>query len=132
MADRLAHTAGTAIEGAADPHDALTRLASSYVDTVLRSDNLMATFASELGNLPDPDRKELVRVQRAYIAQWIGLLRTVAPDLPEPAARITVHAALTIVNDLARTPRIAARPGIAAELAEMAVTVLGAKGSARR
>jgi AcrR family transcriptional regulator len=132
MADRLARTADTAIGEAADPHDALTRLASSYVDTVLRSDNLMATFASELGNLPDPDRKELVRVQRAYVAQWIGLLRTVTPDLPEPAARITVHAALTIVNDLARTPRIAARPGIAAELAEMAVTVLGARRSARR
>ena len=50
-----------------------------------------------------------------------------APDLSEPEARITVHAALTIVNDLARTPRIAARPGIAAELAELAVTVLEAR-----
>jgi hypothetical protein len=97
------------------------------VDTVLRSDNLMATFATEHANLPEPDRKELVRVQRTYVAQWIHQLRTVAPGLSEPEARITVHAALTIVNDLARTPRIAARPGIAAELAELAVTVLEAR-----
>jgi AcrR family transcriptional regulator len=127
MAERLDRTAGAAIHGAVDPRDALARLASSYVDTVLRSDNLMATFASEHANLPDPDRKELVRVQRAYVAQWIRLLRTVAPGLSEPEARVTVHAALTIVNDLARTPRIAARPAIAGELAELAVTVLEAR-----
>ena len=127
MADRLDRTAEAAITGAADPREALARLASSYVDTVLRSDNLMAVFAGELANLPDPDRKELLRVQRAYVAQWIGLLGTVAPDLAEREARVTVHAALTIVNDLARTPRVAARPGIAAELAELAVTVLEAR-----
>jgi AcrR family transcriptional regulator len=127
MADRLALTADTAIGDAADPDDALARLASSYVDTVLRSDNLLATFASEHGNLPDPDRKELLRVQRTYVAQWVRLLRTVAPELSEPEARITVHAALTIVNDLARTPRIAARQGIATELTALAVTVLEAR-----
>ncbi len=126
MADRLARTAETAIGEAAGPRDGLARLASSYVDTVLRSDNLMATFASELGNLPDPDRKELVRVQRTYVAQWIRLVRDLDPELAEAQARITVHAALTIVNDLARTPRLAARPGIAVELAELAVTVLEA------
>ena len=126
MADRLARTADTAIGEAAGPRDALTRLVSSYVDTVLRSDHLMATFASELGNVPDPDRKELVRVQRTYVAQWIRLVRDLEPELSEAQARITVHAALTIVNDLARTPRLAGRPGIAAELAELAVTVLEA------
>ena len=124
MADRLASTAATAIGEAADPPDALARLASSYVDTVLRSDNLMATFASEHANLPDPDRKELVRVQREYVAQWIRLVRAISPELGEPDVRITVHAALTVVNDLARTPRILARPGIAAELTELAVIVL--------
>jgi len=127
MADRLAATAEVAIGDATDPTDAIARLAESYVDTVLRSDNIMATFASELGNLPDPDRKELVRVQRDYVAHWIRLVRTVTPDLPEPDARVTVHAALTIVNDLARTPRIVTRPRIAAELTSLAVTVLSAR-----
>lgn len=126
MADRLARAAEPAIAEATDPADALDRLAASYVDTVLRSDNLMATFATELGNLPDRDRKELVRVQRDYVAQWIRLVRTVSPELPEADARITVHAALTVVNDLARTPRILARPRIAAELTALAATVLSA------
>lgn len=127
MADRLARTAEAAIGDAADPTDAIERLTASYVDTVLRSDNLMATFANEIGNLPDRDRKELVRVQRDYVARWIRLVRTVTPGLPEPDARITVHAALTVVNDLARTPRIVTRPRIAAELTSLAVTVLSAR-----
>jgi len=127
MADRLARTAERAVSDAADPRAALRALVTSYVDTVLRSDNIMATFANELRNLPDPDRKELVRLQRTYVAEWVRQLRALAPDLPEPDARIVVHAALTIINDLARTPRLVTRPGIATELSELAVTVLDAR-----
>lgn len=122
MSDQLARTAAHAMT--LRPQEALTYLASSYVDTVLRSDNIMATFANELRNLPERDRKDLVRLQRHYVGHWYTLLRTVAPDLPEPDAKVVVHVALTIVNDLARTPRLLRRPRIAAELTELAVTVL--------
>jgi AcrR family transcriptional regulator len=98
MADRLTQDAEKAV--ALSPTEALRSLATSYVDTVLRSDNIMANFVRELGNLPERDRKELIRLQ--------------------------VHAALTIVNDLARTPRLLTRPRIAAELVELAVAVLNA------
>jgi AcrR family transcriptional regulator len=127
MAERLARTAEHAVADAVGPHEALRALVSSYVDTVLRSDNIMATFANELRNVPDPDRKELVRLQRTYVAQWVRQLRAHTPDLPEPDARVVVHAALTIINDLARTPRLVSRPGIATELSELAVTVLDAR-----
>lgn len=127
MADRLARTAERAIAEADGPRAALRGLVSSYVDTVLRSDNIMATFANELRNLPDPDRKELTRLQRSYVAEWVRQLRAIAPELPEQDAKIIVHAALTIVNDLARTPRIVARPRIAAELSALAGTVLDAR-----
>lgn len=128
MADRLHVAARRVIENAATPHEALTGLAGSYVDVVWRSDDLLAVFAGELGTVPDRDRKELVRVQRSYVAEWVTLLRTVAPGLSEPEARITVHAALTIVNDLTRTPRIAARPGLVTELTGLAVAVLDGAG----
>ncbi|CAM3863370.1 TetR/AcrR family transcriptional regulator [Kibdelosporangium persicum] len=124
MADRLTMDARRVIENASSPREALTGLVGSYVDIVWRSDDLLSVFASELGNVPDRDRKELVRVQRAYVAEWVTLLRTVAPRLPEPEARIAVHAALTIVNDLTRTPRITGRPGLVAELTGLAVAVL--------
>jgi AcrR family transcriptional regulator len=124
MADRLTVDARRAIESAASPDQALAGLARSYVDIVWRSEDLLSVFASEITHGPDRDRREMVRVQRAYVAEWVTLLRTVAPRLPEPEARIAVHAALTIVNDLTRTPRIAARPGLVGELSGLAVAVL--------
>lgn len=123
MANRLTQAAEEAM--ALPPEQALRSLATSYVDTVLRSDNIMANFASELANLPERDRKELVRLQRAYVAEWLRQLR-LESELSEQDAKIVVHAALTIVNDLARTPRLISRPRIAAELVELAVTVLNA------
>jgi AcrR family transcriptional regulator len=126
MGERLHIEADRALREAADPADALDRLVESYVDTVLRTGNLMALFASESISMAERDAKELLRVQRSYVAEWVKLLIEIAPTLGEREARITVHAALTIVNDLTRTPRVAARPGIAAELAGLAATVLHA------
>jgi AcrR family transcriptional regulator len=126
LADRLAQDAEAAL--ALPPGERLRALASSYVDTVLRVDNVMANFANEIRNVPERDAKELVRLQRAYVAEWVRQLRTDS-ELPEHDAKIVVHAALTIVNDLARTPRLLARPRIAAELTELAVAVLNAGGS---
>lgn len=123
MADRLTQDAEKAL--ALSPAEALRSLATSYVDTVLRSDNIMANFVGELGNLPERDRKELVRLQRAYVAEWARQLR-LESELTEQEAKVVVHAALTIVNDLARTPRLLNRPRIAAELVELAVAVLNA------
>ncbi|WP_243866331.1 TetR/AcrR family transcriptional regulator [Actinophytocola oryzae] len=123
MADRLTQDAEKALS--LPPREALRSLAESYVDTVLRSDNIMANFVTELGNLPERDRKELVRLQRAYVAEWIRQLRAES-ELTDQEAKVVVHAALTIVNDLARTPRLLNRPRIAAELIELAVAVLNA------
>ncbi|HEX6352435.1 TetR/AcrR family transcriptional regulator [Actinophytocola sp.] len=123
MADRLTRDAEEA--RALPPSLARRSLATSYVDTVLRSDNIMANFASEARNLPERDRKELLRLQRAYVAEWVRALRAES-ELSEPDAKIVVHTALTIVNDLARTPRLLTRPRIAAELTELAVKVLDA------
>lgn len=131
MADRLNVDAARALREAVDPADALTRLVASYVDTVVSSGNLMAIFASESINLAERDARELVRVQRAYVAEWVKLLLETAPALDEREARITVHAALTIINDLTRTPRIAARPGIATELAGLAGVVLSSAAASR-
>jgi AcrR family transcriptional regulator len=124
MGDRLHVDAERALREAVSPTDALDRLVRSYVDTVLRTGNLMAVFASESISMAERDARELLRIQRSYVAEWVKLLGETAPALGEREARITVHAALTIVNDLSRTPKIVARPGIAAELVALAGAVL--------
>ncbi len=127
-AERLALGAEYALRtsGPADEREALRRLAESYVRTLTGSAELAVSFAGgPLAVTDERDRAELVRIQRDYVAQWLHLLATVRPELGPREVRITVHAALTIANDLARTRRTSGRPHLPAELVAMMSAVLG-------
>lgn len=122
-ADRLALAAETALQ-APDERTALRRLAASYVHTILHTPELLVSFSADRVTMPDRDKADLLRVQRDYVGQWVTLLSAARPELPPREAKITVHAALTIANDLARTRRLANRPNFAAELTTLSHTVL--------
>ncbi len=123
-ADRLALAAELALQ-TSDEHSALRRLAASYVHTILHTPELLVSFSADRVTMPDRDKVDLLRVQRDYVAQWVTLLSAVRPEVPVREAKIMVHAALTIANDLARTRRVAARPSFEAELTTLLHTVLG-------
>lgn len=120
MADRLGQV--HAPNGSAQPP--VTVLLESYVDTALAERDLISVYIAELDNLSTPDRTELIRLQRSYVAEWVEALGNLRPDLDTATARIVVHAALTIVNDLVRTERYANRPGYAEELVLLADAAL--------
>lgn len=126
-ADRLALAAETALQASGE-RDALRRLAASYVHTLLHTPELLVSFTADRVTMPERDKADLLRVQRDYVAQWTTLLSAVQP-LPLREAKITVHAALTIANDLARTRRVASRPNFAAELTTLLHTALGVAGT---
>jgi AcrR family transcriptional regulator len=123
-ADRLAIAAEQALR-AADEQEALRRLVSSYVRTLLRAPELLVSFSGDPLVMPDKDKADLLRIQRDYVAKWTALLSAVQPDLPAREAKITVHAALTIANDLARTRRVATRPDLEIELTTLLTAALG-------
>jgi AcrR family transcriptional regulator len=122
--DRLVLGAEEALRSSTDEPEALRQLAGSYTAVLTRSPDLAVALAIGRANLAEQDRAEYMRAQRGYIAQWVSLLTAVHPELSRPEARITVHAALTIANDLARTRRISTRPGLAAELTTMMAAAL--------
>lgn len=106
------------------PPDALRALATSFVDTVLGHRDLVAAYLIEGDNLPDRDRTELRRLQRAYLAEWVTLVVASDPSVDEKSARVRVHAAFAVVNDLARATRFAPRPHLPTELVTLARAVL--------
>ncbi|MFJ1760762.1 TetR/AcrR family transcriptional regulator [Amycolatopsis sp. NPDC088138] len=122
-ADRLALAAERALQ-ATDERSALHRLAASYVHTILHTPELLVSFSADRVTMPDRDKADLLRIQRDYVTQWVTLLSAVQPQLPPREAKITVHAALTIANDLARTRRVASRPHFEAELTALLHTIL--------
>ncbi|WP_432847301.1 TetR/AcrR family transcriptional regulator [Amycolatopsis sp. CA-161197] len=122
-ADRLALAAEQALR-APDELSALRRLAASYVHTLLHTPELLVSFTADRVTMPDRDKADLLRVQRDYVDQWVALLGTISPSLPAREAKIRVHAALTIANDLTRTRRVSGRANLEAELTALLHVVL--------
>ncbi|WP_194837809.1 TetR/AcrR family transcriptional regulator [Nocardia sp. XZ_19_369] len=113
-----------ALAQAADPRDGLERLLAGYGAFVFENPYLMQILVSEARHLPDPDRARAKAAQRAYIAEWVHLLRKVHPDWDPIPARIRVQAAQSMLNDLALTPHLRAFPGIVPAAAAIGAEVL--------
>ncbi|MGI6876618.1 TetR/AcrR family transcriptional regulator [Amycolatopsis sp. 3B14] len=122
--DRLLLDAERVRLSSADETEALRGLIDSYVRVLTGSAELAVSFSADAVNYAEDEGPELLRIQRDYVAQWVSLLGAAQPALNPREAKITVHAALTIANDLSRTRRVNSRPGLAAELRVLMAAVL--------
>ncbi|WP_405166824.1 TetR/AcrR family transcriptional regulator [Nocardia sp. NBC_01499] len=113
-----------ALKQAADPRDGLDRLLAGYAAFVFENPYLMQTLVSETRHLPEADRHRAKAAQRAYIAEWVHLLRRLHPDWDPIPARMRVQAAQSMLNDLALTPHLRAFPGIVSASAAIGAEVL--------
>ncbi|WP_378738015.1 TetR/AcrR family transcriptional regulator [Nocardia brasiliensis] len=128
--ERLRIDMQRALAQAADPRDGLERLLAGYSTFVFANPHLIQTLAAEAGHLPDAHRQRAELAQRAYIAEWVRLLRGLYPDVDPVPARVRVHAAQSMLNDLALTPHLRAYPGIASAAAALGAEVLALSGGA--
>jgi hypothetical protein len=55
------------------------------------------------GQLPDDECRRARQAQHDYIAEWTRLLAMVEPGTDSSTHRIRIQAALTVINDTART-----------------------------
>lgn len=123
VGDRLRSGLASALT-AGPPPAVLRELVDSFVATVLTHRELVAAFLTEGRNLPERDRAEVRRVLRAYVAEWVRVVIAASPGLDDKEARVRVHAAFAVVNDLARATRFTSRPDLPADLTALARTVL--------
>lgn len=114
-----------ALSHGTDPADALRLVVSSYVDFVLSHAELIGLLLTESVHLPPAESQVLRRTQHDYVAEWVDVLVRVRPELAETEAAFRVHAALAVVNDVARPDRTAALP-TAEALVALAREVLAA------
>ncbi|MCP2342586.1 TetR/AcrR family transcriptional regulator [Actinomadura rupiterrae] len=108
------------------PTDAerLAAAVHSYTDFATRHDSLVSALISEVTHLPPDQLQTILRYQRELAGTWTRLLLAVRPGLPEIPARIRVHGAITLINDLPRVHALRARPALADDLTALALTVL--------
>ncbi|GAA4058105.1 SACE_7040 family transcriptional regulator [Actinomadura miaoliensis] len=83
-----------------DPARALDALLRWHIAFALDNPALITVHERELDNVPEPQRHQIRRLQRAYVEEWVGVLRRMRPDAPPPEdrARAAVHACFGLLN----------------------------------
>ncbi|WP_225829744.1 TetR/AcrR family transcriptional regulator [Streptomyces sp. NK08204] len=124
-AERLWLDLAEALASARDHVDALRLLVLKYTQFALAHPHLVTLIVTETEHLPDDERHRIRQAQRDYIDEWLHLMGHVHPGMSPAEARIRTQAVLTIANDIARTPRLRARSGIAHNVHHLGCVLLG-------
>ena len=98
----LAVAASTAYRQATDPADALRLLLRTYIELSHTHSETFSLLITDIGHLPDDERHAIRRAEHEYVSEWTHLLRLDQPHLDPVAARIRVHAVLSVAHDTAR------------------------------
>jgi AcrR family transcriptional regulator len=93
----LAEGSRLAVE-AVDAETALDTLLRWHIGFALRHPDLITVQNRELANVPAPDRRQIRRLQRLYVEEWVTVLSELAPHAPQARLRTAVHAMFGLLN----------------------------------
>jgi len=93
----LAEGSRLAVE-AADAETALDTLLRWHIGFALRHPDLITVQNRELANVPAPARRQIRRLQRLYVEEWVTVLSELAPHAPQARLRTAVHAMFGLLN----------------------------------
>ncbi len=81
-----------------DARAALADLIDFHVDFALANPAVIALHLHELDRLPEEPRRQIRRLQRMYVEEWVGVLTRLRPQLDATEARVLAHAAFGLMN----------------------------------
>ncbi|HEX4251671.1 MAG TPA: helix-turn-helix domain-containing protein [Pseudonocardia sp.] len=99
-----------AMAAATDQADALRGLLRSYGSFAVHHADLINLLIREGPQLPVEDQRPAYLSQHAYLDEWVELALAVHPAMDPVAARIRVHAVLTVANEVAGSRRLRQHP----------------------
>jgi AcrR family transcriptional regulator len=81
-----------------DASAALVALVDFHVEFALNNPAVIALHLHELDRLPEDTRRQIRRLQRLYVEEWVGVLTALRPELTRAEARVLAHAAFGLMN----------------------------------
>jgi len=81
-----------------DPRPALESLVDFHVEFALANPAVIALHLHELDRLPAEPRRQIRRLQRLYVEEWVGVLTALRTELDAAEARVLAHAAFGLMN----------------------------------
>src|SRR3954454_14128827 len=85
-------------EASEDPVVALAALVDFHVEFALANPAVIALHLHELDRLPEEPRRQIRRLQRLYVEEWVAVLGTLRPELEAAEARVLAHSAFGLMN----------------------------------
>jgi AcrR family transcriptional regulator len=80
------------------PRAALAALVDFHVEFALANPAVIALHLHELDRLPEEPRRQIRRLQRRYVEEWVTTLTALRPELSAGEARVLAHAAFGLMN----------------------------------
>ena len=80
------------------PEEALGALVHFHVDFALGNPAVIALQLHELDRLPEEPRRQIRRLQRLYVEEWVNTITALRPDLDATEARVLAHGAFGLMN----------------------------------
>jgi AcrR family transcriptional regulator len=81
-----------------DERAALADLIDFHVEFALENPAVIALHLHELDRLPEEPRRQIRRLQRLYVEEWVTVLGIVRPELSAGEARVLAHSAFGLMN----------------------------------
>ena len=81
-----------------DAQAALADLIDFHVEFALANPAVIALHLHELDRLPEEPRRQIRKLQRLYVEEWVVVLGTVRPGLGAAEARVLAHSAFGLMN----------------------------------
>jgi len=85
-------------EHADDPDAILAALVEFHVEFALGDPAVIALHLHELDRLPEEPRRQIRRLQRRYVEEWVRVLIALHEELAPEEARVLAHAAFGLMN----------------------------------
>jgi AcrR family transcriptional regulator len=126
VSERLLTEGRRSVSEAASPADALDALLRWHIEFALGDPALITVHERELDTVPEPQRREIRRLQRAYVEEWVEVLRRVYPGSSADHARAAAHAVFGLLNSSPRSAGSLGREAMTPLLHAMAAQAFGA------
>ncbi|GAB3867126.1 TetR/AcrR family transcriptional regulator [Dactylosporangium cerinum] len=85
-------------EASENPAAALAALVDFHVEFALANPAVIALHLHELDRLPEEPRRQIRRLQRLYVEEWVNTLTVLREELNAGEARVLAHAAFGLMN----------------------------------
>jgi AcrR family transcriptional regulator len=113
---------------APDARAALDAMLRWHIEFALSQPALITVQSRELANVPEPTQRQIRRLQRLYVEEWVTVLIELFQDTPQARLRTAVHAMFGLLNSTPHSADELEPAAMAEMLYTMAHAALRASG----